>query len=94
MTSHLDHVGVGRPVNGDAIYNGAMDDASGIAAMLQIAQMLKASGAATKRSILFVAVAAEEKGLLGSRYFAAHPTVPFEKIVGNINLDMFQRCIH
>jgi hypothetical protein len=89
MTSHLDHVGVGRPVNGDAIYNGAMDDASGIAAMLQIAQMLKASGAATKRSILFVAVAAEEKGLLGSRYFAAHPTVPFEKIVGNINLDMF-----
>jgi len=89
MTSHLDHVGVGRPVNGDAIYNGAMDDASGIAAMLQIAHMLKASGAATRRSILFVAVAAEEKGLLGSRYFAAHPTVPFEKIVGNINLDMF-----
>jgi hypothetical protein len=89
MTSHLDHVGVGRPVNGDAIYNGAMDDASGIAAMLQIAHMLKASGTTTKRSILFVAVAAEERGLLGSRYFAAHPTVPFEKIVGNINLDMF-----
>jgi hypothetical protein len=89
MTSHLDHVGVGRPVNGDAIYNGAMDDASGIAAMLQIAKMLKASGATTKRSILFVAVAAEERGLLGSRYFAAHPTVPFAKIVGNINLDMF-----
>jgi hypothetical protein len=89
MTSHLDHVGVGRPVNGDAIYNGAMDDASGIAAMLQIAHMLKASSVPTKRSILFVAVAAEEKGLLGSRYFATHPTVPFEKIVGNINLDMF-----
>ena len=89
MTSHLDHVGVGRPVNGDSIYNGAMDNASGIAAMLQIAHMLKASGAATKRSILFVAVAAEERGLLGSRYFAAHPTVPFAKIVGNINLDMF-----
>jgi Zn-dependent M28 family amino/carboxypeptidase len=89
MSSHLDHVGVGRAVNGDTIYNGAMDDASGIAAMLQIAHMLKASGATTKRSILFVAVAAEEKGLLGSRYFAAHPTVPFEKIVGDINLDMF-----
>jgi hypothetical protein len=89
MTSHLDHVGIGRAVNGDAIYNGAMDDASGIAAMLQIAKMLKASGAATKRSILFVAVSAEERGLLGSRYFAAHPTVPFERIVGNINLDMF-----
>ena len=89
MTSHLDHVGIGRAFNGDAIYNGAMDDASGIAAMLQIAHMLKASGAATKRSILFVAVSAEEKGLLGSRYFAAHPTVPFDRIVGNINLDMF-----
>lgn len=89
MTSHLDHVGVGRAVNGDAIYNGAMDDASGIAAMLQIAKMLKASGVTTKRSILFVAVSGEEKGLLGSRYFAAHPTVPVEKIVGDINLDMF-----
>jgi hypothetical protein len=89
MTSHLDHVGIGRAVNGDTIYNGAMDDASGIAAMLQIATMLKKSGATTKRSILFVAVAAEERGLLGSRYFAAHPTVPFARIVGNINLDMF-----
>src|SRR6185503_9235967 len=89
MTSHLDHVGVGRAVNGDAIYNGAMDDASGVAAMIEIARMLKASKAVTKRSIMFVAVAAEEKGLLGSRYFAARPTVPFEKIVGDINLDMF-----
>ena len=89
MTAHLDHVGVGRAVNGDAIFNGAMDDASGVASMIEIARLLKASKAATKRSILFVAVTAEEKGLLGSRYFAAHPTVPFEKIVGNINLDMF-----
>lgn len=89
MSSHLDHVGVGRAVNGDNIYNGAMDDASGIAAMLQIAKMLKTSGATTKRSILFVAVSGEERGLLGSRYFAAHPTVPFDKIVGDINLDMF-----
>jgi len=89
MTSHLDHVGIGRAVNGDTIYNGAMDDASGIAAMLQIAHMLKQSGGTTKRSILFVAVAAEEKGLLGSRYFAAHPTVPADTIVADINLDMF-----
>ena len=89
MTSHLDHVGIGRAVNGDTIYNGAMDDASGIAAMLQIAKMLKTSGAATRRSILFVAVSAEERGLLGSRYFAAHPTVPADKIVADINLDMF-----
>lgn len=89
MTSHLDHVGIGRAVGGDSIYNGAMDDASGVASMIEIARMLKASGATTKRSVMFVAVAAEEKGLLGSRYFAAHPTVPFAKIVANINLDMF-----
>jgi hypothetical protein len=89
MTSHLDHVGIGRAINGDSIYNGAMDDASGVASMIEIARMLKASGATTKRSVMFVAVAAEEKGLLGSRYFAAHPTVPFAKIVANINLDMF-----
>lgn len=89
MTSHLDHVGIGRAVNGDSIYNGAMDDASGIASMIEIARMLKASKATTKRSVMFVAVAGEEKGLLGSRYFATRPTVPFEKIVGNINLDMF-----
>ena len=89
MTSHLDHVGIGRAVDGDSIYNGAMDDASGVASMIEIARMLKSGGATTKRSIMFVAVAAEEKGLLGSRYFAARPTVPFEKIVANINLDMF-----
>jgi Peptidase family M28 len=89
MTAHLDHVGIGNEVNGDRIYNGAMDDASGVAAMIEIARMLKTSGAKTKRSIVFVAVTAEEKGLLGSRYFAARPTVPFDKIVADINLDMF-----
>ena len=89
MTSHLDHVGIGRAVNGDSLYNGAMDDASGVASMIEIARMLKTSGATTKRSVMFVAVAAEEKGLLGSRYFAARPTVPFAKIVANINVDMF-----
>ena len=89
MSAHLDHVGVGRAVNGDNLYNGAMDDASGVASMIEIARLLKESNARPKRSILFVAVTAEEKGLLGSRYFAAHPTVPFAKIVANINLDMF-----
>jgi Zn-dependent M28 family amino/carboxypeptidase len=82
-------VGVGRPVNGDSIYNGAMDDASGIASVLEIARLLKASGHKLKRSVLFLAVTAEEKGELGSRYFAAHPTVPADKIVADINLDMF-----
>ena len=89
MSAHLDHVGVGRPVNGDAIYNGAMDDASGIASVIEIARLLKASGVKTKRSVLFLAVTAEEKGELGSRYFAYRPTVPFTQIVADINLDMF-----
>ena len=89
MTAHLDHVGIGRIVNGDGIYNGAMDDASGVAAVIETARLLKASGVKTKRSVIFVAVTAEEKGLLGSRYFAGRPTVPFKQIVANINLDMF-----
>lgn len=89
MSAHLDHVGIGRAVEGDRIYNGAMDDASGVASMIEIARLLKESRATPKRSILFVAVTAEERGLLGSKYFAARPTVPFDRIVGNINLDMF-----
>ena len=89
MTAHLDHVGIGRAVNGDNIYNGAMDDASGVASMIEIARLLKETNAKPKRSIVFVAVTAEERGLLGSKYFASRPTVPFEAIVANINLDMF-----
>ena len=93
LSAHLDHVGVGRAVNGDTIYNGAMDDASGIASILEIARIMmengKASGARPKRSILFLAVAAEEKGELGSRYFALRPTVDRKHIVADINLDMF-----
>jgi hypothetical protein len=89
MTAHLDHLGIGRAVNGDAIYNGAMDDASGIASVIEIARLLQTSGVRTKRSIVFVAVTAEEKGLLGSRYFAGRPTVPFKQIVADVNLDMF-----
>ncbi len=89
MSAHLDHQGVGRPVNGDSIYNGAMDDASGIASVIEIARLMKATGAKPKRSIIFLAVSGEEKGELGSRYFAARPTVPFGQIVADINLDMF-----
>ncbi len=89
MTAHLDHVGVGAPINGDRIYNGAMDDASGVASLLDIADRLHATGARTRRSLLFVAVTGEEKGLLGSKYFAAHPTVPAQDIVADINCDMF-----
>jgi hypothetical protein len=88
MSAHLDHVGVGRAVNDDPIYNGAMDDASGIASVLEIARLMKQAGAKPKRSVVFLAVAGEEKGELGSRYFAQRPTVP-GKIVADINLDMF-----
>jgi len=89
LTAHLDHVGVGQPINGDAIYNGAMDDASGIASIIEISRLLHESNRKLKRSVLFVAVTGEEKGLQGSRYFAAHPTVNEKNIVADINLDMF-----
>ncbi len=89
VSAHLDHVGVGEPISGDRIYNGAMDNASGIAAILEVAASLHDSGAKPARSILFVAVTGEEKGELGSRYFAAHPPVPRASIVANVNTDMF-----
>jgi hypothetical protein len=89
FTAHLDHLEIGKPVNGDAIYNGAMDNASGIAAMLDVAALLKERGIKLRRSVLFVAVTAEEKGLLGSRFFANSPTVDPRAIVANINTDMF-----
>jgi len=85
----LDQVGVGEPINGDKIYNGALDNASGIASMLDVAEKLSKSGVKLKRSVLFVAVCAEEKGLLGSRYFAQKPTVPKTSMVADLNTDMF-----
>jgi Zn-dependent M28 family amino/carboxypeptidase len=87
ISAHLDHQGVSTPVEGDSVYNGAMDNAAGVASLLEIARALKA--APPRRSVLFLAVTAEEKGLLGSRYFAAQPTVPRSAIAANINLDMF-----
>jgi Zn-dependent M28 family amino/carboxypeptidase len=89
MSAHVDHLGIGKPINGDTIFNGAMDNAAGTASLLDVAARLKESNAKTKRSILFVAVTAEEKGLLGSQYFAANPTVPAKNIVADINTDEF-----
>jgi Zn-dependent M28 family amino/carboxypeptidase len=89
LSAHVDHLGIGGAINGDTIYNGAMDNASGVAAILDVAAALHESGAKPARSILFVAVTGEEKGLLGSSYFAAHPTVPRDRIVANVNTDMF-----
>jgi Zn-dependent M28 family amino/carboxypeptidase len=88
VSAHLDHLGIGEPVNGDRIYNGAMDDASGDASLIEIARAMKDSGAQPKRSILFLSVTGEEKGELGSQYFAAHPTVS-GPIVADINMDMY-----
>jgi Zn-dependent M28 family amino/carboxypeptidase len=87
VTAHLDHLGIGAPVDGDSIYNGVWDNASGIAAMLEVARAAAARPERPRRSLLFLAVTAEERGLLGSDYFAEHPTVPIERIVADVNLD-------
>jgi Zn-dependent M28 family amino/carboxypeptidase len=89
LSAHIDHVGIGAPINGDRIYNGAMDDGSGSALVMDIAASLKAHPERIQRSILFLLVTAEEKGLLGSKYFAAHPTVAPKSIVADVNVDMF-----
>ena len=88
ISAHLDHLGLGVPVNGDRIYNGAMDDASGIASLIEVARAMREANAKPRRSILFLAVTAEEKGLLGSRYYASHPTVR-GPIVADLNMDMY-----
>ena len=89
LSSHMDHLGIGEPINGDKIYNGAMDNASGCALNMDIADYLHRTDAKLSRSVLFVFVTGEEKGLLGSKYFASNPTVPKASMVANINTDMF-----
>jgi hypothetical protein len=88
FTAHLDHLGIGAPHGGDSIYNGAQDNAVGVATMLETARLLAAGRKPPKRSMLFIAVTAEEKGLLGAYHFAARPTVPRESLVANVNMDM------
>lgn len=89
LSAHLNHLGVGEPINGDRIYNGAMDNASGVATLLDLAAALHETQAKPRRSLLFVVVTGEEKGLQGSKYFAAHPTVDAKSLVADINVDMF-----
>ena len=86
-SAHHDHLGIGEPVNGDKIYNGALDNAIGVAEMLEIAHGMKALPHPPRRSVLFVAVTGEESGLLGSDYFTMHASVPIERIVADINID-------
>jgi Zn-dependent M28 family amino/carboxypeptidase len=89
LTAHLDHVGVGEPIDGDAIYNGAYDNASGIAVLLEMARAFARLPVAPRRSLVFLAVTGEEEGMQGSDFFARHPTMPGGRIVANINMDMF-----
>ena len=89
LSAHLDHIGIGEPINGDRIYNGAMDNGSGSALVLDMADSFKKHPETLRRSLLLVLVTGEEKGLLGSKYFAAHPTVPTKSIVADVNVDMF-----
>jgi Zn-dependent M28 family amino/carboxypeptidase len=86
-SSHWDHLGVGTPVDGDKIYNGALDNASGVATLLEMARAFTRAEPKPKRSVLFLFVTAEEQGLLGSEYYATHPLYPLEKTVANINMD-------
>ncbi len=89
LSAHLDHVGIGRAdESGDTIYNGAEDNAVGIASLIEEAKRFKTSGKPPRRTVMFLAVTAEEKGLVGADYFANHPTVPISTIVADVNLDM------
>jgi hypothetical protein len=87
-TAHLDHVGMGVPVNGDTIYNGMYDNAMGSSILIETARAFAAMPEPPKRSIIFIAVTGEERGLVGSEYYAHYPTVPSDAIVANVNLDM------
>ncbi|HEV2131720.1 MAG TPA: M20/M25/M40 family metallo-hydrolase [Longimicrobiaceae bacterium] len=88
LSAHMDHVGVGRPVDGDSVYNGADDNASGTSGLLEVARVLSSLPERPRRSVVFLWVSGEEKGLLGSRWFADNPTFPIERVVANINADM------
>src|SRR6516225_6984705 len=87
FSAHWDHFGIGEPQNGDKIYNGAVDNASGVAAMMEIARAATGSRPRTKRSFVFLAVTAEEQGLLGSAYYADHPVFLLNKTLADLNID-------
>jgi Zn-dependent M28 family amino/carboxypeptidase len=85
---HYDHLGIGPAVDGDSIYNGAWDNASGVSVILEVADGFAALPRRPDRSLMFVAIAAEESGLLGAQHFVENPPVPLESIVANLNIDM------
>lgn len=87
-SAHWDHLGIGEAVRGDSIYNGALDNASGVAGLLQLATAFSKLKQAPKRSVLFLALTGEEQGLLGSEYYASHPIFPIKSTVADINMDV------
>lgn len=87
LSAHIDHRGIRKPINGDGIHNGAMDNASGCAALLDVAAELKKGASRPRRSVLFVFFTGEEEGFVGSKYFTTHPTVDPKSIVANLNID-------
>jgi Zn-dependent M28 family amino/carboxypeptidase len=89
FTAHWDHLGIGEPVNGDRIYNGAVDNGSGASMLIEMARAWASMEPKPRRSAYFVAVTAEESGLLGSNYFAEHPPLPASKIAANLNFDSY-----
>ncbi len=91
FSAHMDHVGVNAHAKGDSIWNGADDDASGTAGVIELAEAFSQAGARPKRSLLFLTVSGEEKGLWGSEYFATHSPVPLSQIVADLNIDMIGR---
>jgi hypothetical protein len=91
FTAHMDHVGVGSAVDGDSIYNGADDDASGTAVVMELAEAFAQMRSAPRRSLVFMTVSGEEKGLLGSQWYSENPIFPLEQTVANLNMDMVGR---
>lgn len=89
LSAHIDHIGIGEPIKDDRIYNGAMDNAAGSAVLLDVAASLRKATDKPRRSVLFLFLTGEEKGLLGSRYFATYPPVKPSSMVADINIDMF-----
>ena len=87
VVAHYDHLGIGPAIESDSIYNGTIDNAIGTATVLELARHIKQSGKSPRRSIIFLFVTGEEKGLLGSRYYCSHPLVPLNKTIAAINVD-------
>jgi len=87
ISAHYDHLGIGKSVNGDSIYNGALDNALGVSVMLELAKSFSSLESKPKRSIIFIATTGEEKGLLGSVYYTDNPLVPLHKTIANVNID-------